>query len=215
MEEVGILGGTGTEGRGIAARLAAAGYRVALGSRELARAEAAAAALGDRGPIVGVANDVAAGLPIVVLAVPFEHAARTLERYAARFRPGALLVDVTVPVRFVAGRPRLVEVPEGSAAEHVRRHAPPAVAVAAALKVIPARLLVETDAPLDCDDLVCADSDEARARAMRLVGAIAGLRPLDAGSLETCRTIERMTVLAIQLNQRYRVAHVRYRIVGL
>lgn len=217
MHDIGILGGTGAQGRGLAARFARAGYSVIVGSRERARAEAAAAALASVTDqrIRGGANEEAASAPTVVLAVPFAHVAATLARYAERFQPGALLVDVTVPVTFVAGRPQLVEVAEGSAAEHVRRHAPESVRVAAAFKVLPARLLAEVSLPLDCDDFVCADSDESRARALELVGAIAGLRALDAGPLEACRVIERMTLLAIELNLRYRVSHARFRVLGV
>lgn len=217
MHDIGILGGTGAQGRGLAARLARAGYSVIVGSRNLARAEAAAAALfsvADR-RIRGGTNEEAASAPTVVLAVPFAAARETLARYRPHFQHGALLVDVTVPVAFKNGRPYLVEVPEGSAAEHVRHHAPAGVGVAAAFKVIPASLLADVTAPLDCDDLVCADSEDSRARILSLVGAITGLRPVDAGSLETCRTIERMTVLAIELNRRYRVPHTRFRVLGL
>jgi predicted dinucleotide-binding enzyme len=38
---------------------------------------------------------------------------------------------------------------------------------------------------------------------------------VDAGDLEAARTIERMTVLAIAINKRYRVRSARFRVVGL
>ncbi|MFF1406178.1 NAD(P)-binding domain-containing protein, partial [Streptomyces sp. NPDC058294] len=44
---VGVLGGTGPQGKGLAHRLARAGQKVIIGSRSAERAEAAAAELGD------------------------------------------------------------------------------------------------------------------------------------------------------------------------
>src|SRR5579875_2898707 len=80
---VGILGGTGPAGRGLGARLAAAGIEVTLGSRERARAEAAAAELvaawPDRGlRVSGHENAGAAAAELVVLATPFEGALATV-----------------------------------------------------------------------------------------------------------------------------------------
>src|SRR5690606_27549280 len=71
--QVGILGGTGHEGRGLAARLAAHGVPVLLGSRSVERArEAVERIAGGRSTVEAVANDdVVARCDLVVLAVPF------------------------------------------------------------------------------------------------------------------------------------------------
>jgi NADPH-dependent F420 reductase len=132
-----------------------------------------------------------------------------------RFKPETLVVDVTVPVTFTAGKMTMIDVAEGSAAEHIRARLPPAVRMACAFKTLPAHLLGAGGLPLDCDEFVCGDSLAARSRALELAGRIPGLRPVDAGDLEAARAIERMTVLAIIINKRYRVRSARFRVVGL
>jgi len=217
--QVAIVGGTGAQGRGLAARLAAAGVAVVVGSREAARAREVVTALAARhqGPAIEPATnaDAIARADLVVLTVPFAHAAATVEANRERFRSGSVLIDVTVPVVFEKGVPRLVEVPEGSASEHLRRLLPEQVGLAAAFKTLPAATLGALDQPLDCDEFVCGDSPAARSRALELAGRIPGLRALDAGDLDAARAIERMTVLAIAINRRYHIRSARFRVVGL
>ena len=68
METVGILGGTGPAGRGVALRLASAGFDVVIGSRDTSRAIDVAKSLHARldGDIKGSSNEVAAVCDIVV-----------------------------------------------------------------------------------------------------------------------------------------------------
>jgi hypothetical protein len=217
--KVAIVGGTGAQGRGLAARLAAAGVAVLVGSRDAAHARDVVAAL--EGKHEGLAiepatnADVIGRADLVLLAVPFAHAAATLEANRERFRRGSVLIDVTVPVAFEKGVPRLVDVPEGSASEHLRQRLPERVGMAAAFKTLPAAALAALDQPIDCDEFVCGDSPEARSRALDLAGRIPGLRPVDAGDLDAARAIERMTLLAIRINKRYRIRSARFRVVGL
>jgi NADPH-dependent F420 reductase len=215
---IAVVGGTGAEGRGLAARFASAGLPVLVGSRETKRASSVVSALiAERGPLpleAAVNGDAIQAAGTIILAVPFGQVDEVIEVHRERFRPGSLVIDVTVPVVFEAGRARLLDVPEGSAAEHVRRMLPPDVRVAATFKTLPATLL-RGDARLDCDEFVCGDSDEARERTIDLVRSIPGLRPLDAGQLDSARTIERMSFLAITLNQRYKSRDARFRVIGI
>jgi predicted dinucleotide-binding enzyme len=71
------------------------------------------------------------------------------------------------------------------------------------------------DDELDCDDFVVGDSADARAQVIEAMRAISGLRPVDAGGLEAARVIERMTVLAIGINRRYKIKTARFRVIGL
>jgi NADPH-dependent F420 reductase len=216
--QIGLIGGTGSEGRGLGLRLARAGAQVTIGSRSIERAREVVDRLKQQaGTLQLKAGDNASvvdSCDVIFLAVPFAHAAAIVEKYAERFRSGSLLIDVTVPVMFVDRRPRLTEVPEGSAAEQIRRWLPPRVHLAAALKTVPASLL-GGDQPLDCDEFVCGDSAEARSRASEILLLIPGLRPIDVGSLEAARTIERMAVLAIAINRRYKIHDARFRVVGV
>ena len=214
---VAVLGGTGHQGRGLAQRLALAGLHVVVGSRDAARAAATVA----EWPVPARPFTTAAYAPaiadadIVVLAVPFESVASVLEEHRAFFKPETLVVDVTVPITSAGGTLMLADVPEGSAAEHVRARLPPPVRVAATFKTVPAGLLGDGTRSLDCDEFVCGDSPESRGRAVELVRAVPGLRPIDVGPLPRARAIEHLTLLAIAINKRHKVSHARFRIIGI
>lgn len=219
---VGLIGGTGEEGRGLALRWAIAGARVSIGSRTLERAKTVADDLNQlldsrAGRPIGYGEnrDVIAGSELALLTVPFAHAASTLEAHRQDFRDGSILIDITVPVSFEQGRVRYVELPEGSASEHLKARLPENIPLVAAFKTEPAHLLAEIDEPLDCDSFVASDSKEAKARVMEAIGFIVGLRAVDAGTLYSARTLERMTVLAIGINRRHKIKTARYRVVGL
>ncbi len=78
---IGILGGTGDQGRGLAYRWALAGLDVMIGSRDAQRAQAAAGEIGF--DVRGAANlEVAAAADIVVVAVPWDGHAELLESVA-------------------------------------------------------------------------------------------------------------------------------------
>ncbi len=215
---VGIIGGTGKEGQGVALRFAAAGYTVKVGSRDPHKARGVVAQLNDRGGvrIEGDSNAaVVAASEVNILTVPFAHAASTIDALRDAFLPGSLLVDVTVPVSFAAGAARYHEVSQGSAVELIREHLPAEVGLVAALKTIPAHRLGRLEVPLDCDAFVCGDSEESRNRAMEILGHLLGLRPVDVGDLRAARALERMTVLLININRRYKIHEGRFRVVGL
>jgi NADPH-dependent F420 reductase len=222
---VGLIGGTGEEGRGLALRWAIAGARVSIGSRTLDRAKSTADELNqllEQRPEhsshridFGENREVIAGSELALLTVPFAHAASTLGTHRQDFRDGSILIDITVPVSFEQGRVRYVELPEGSASEHLKTRLPENIPLVAAFKTEPAHLLAEIFEPLDCDSFVASDSKEACARVMEAIAFIKGLRAVNAGTLYSARTLERMTVLAIGINRRYKIKTARYRIVGL
>ncbi len=212
------MGGTGPEGRGLATRLGLAGIPAFVGSREIDRAREAVAKIRTAGVTIieAASNDeVAERCDLVFLAVPFARAADVVDAHRDRFRSRAVVVDLTVPLEFVDGVPRFIEMPEGSAAEHLRARLPPTVRLAAALKTIPASVLGKVEVALDCDEFVCGDSPQSRAAVIDTLGRIPGLRLLDVGGLEASRSIERMTLLAVQINKRYKIRTARFRVVGL
>lgn len=223
--KVGLIGGTGEEGRGLALRWCRAGALVSIGSRSLEKAKSTAGELnqvlaaraGESGRLIRFAEnrEVIADSDLVLLTVPFSHAASMLDAHRKDFREGSILIDITVPVSFDQGRVRYVDLPEGSASEHLKTRLPENIPLVAAFKTEPAHLLEAIDEPLDCDSFVASDSKEAKARVMEAIGFISGLRPVDAGILNSARTLERMTVLAIGINRRYKIKTARYRIIGL
>ncbi|HSB09318.1 MAG TPA: NADPH-dependent F420 reductase [Blastocatellia bacterium] len=224
--KVGLIGGTGEEGRGLALRWAIAGALVSIGSRTLEKAKITSQELNSiledrlgesgRQPIrFGENRDVIAGSDLVLLTVPFAHAASTLDDHRQDFREGSILIDITVPLSFEQGRVRYVDLPEGSASEHLKARLPENIPLVAAFKTEPAHLLAEIDEPLECDSFVASDSKDAKGLVMEAIGFIAGLRAVDTGTLYSARTLERMTVLAVGINRRYKIKTARYRIIGL
>jgi len=220
--DVAILGGTGAEGSGLALRWAQAGLSVVIGSRDAERAGAAAARLretiGASAAVAGAANaEAAASADVVVLTVPFAAQLPTLASVRDKLRPGAVLVDVTVPLATAVGgrATRVLGVWEGSAAEQAAAAVPPGVSVVAAFHHLSAVHLSDLGHSVDCDVLVCGDDRAAKDRASRLVEAITGARFVDAGPLANARIVESITALLVGLNIRYRVHGSAIRITGL
>jgi 8-hydroxy-5-deazaflavin:NADPH oxidoreductase len=216
---IGIIGGTGEEGRGLALRWAMAGARVTIGSRSSQRAEEAAGELnqllGGEKIAYGSNEAAVAEAEFILLTVPFEHAASTLTSLKDGFRAGAVVIDITVPVSFEQGRVRYLEPAEGSASEHLKALLPEQIPLVAAFKTEPAHMLLDPAAVLDCDTFVASDDKEARARVIEAIAFIAGLRAVDAGLLYSARCLERMTILLIGINRRNKIKTGRFRILGL
>ena len=216
---IAILGGSGQQGRGLAQRLARAGLRITVGSRDPVRAREAVAGWtrSPADPPIEVADNGAAvaAADVTILAVPYASIDLLLDELRPRFNAGSLAIDLTVPVTFAQGKMAMLEVAEGSAAEHIRARLPAGVRLACAFKTVPAHLLGAGFEPLDCDEFVCGDSDEARADAAALVALLPGLRPVDVGPLSRARSIEHMTALAIAINRRHKIHDARFRVVGL
>lgn len=214
MEVIAVLGGTGALGSGLARRWAKAGHRVVIGSREAAKAEAAAAELSATGlPVSGASNrDAASQAQVAVLAVPFDSQLSTLEQAKTELA-GKVLIDCTVPLRPPkVGTVRLP--PEGSAAQIGQAFLGPDVRVVSAFQNIGAALLQSDAASIDCDVLVCSDDDAARALGVRLAEAV-GLRAFQAGPLANAAASEALTSVLIQVNRRYKAKHAGLRLTGL
>ena len=214
---IAILGGTGQQGRGLAQRLAMAGERIIVGSRDPDRARETIAAWRSTGPAIAVADNVSAvaRADVTILAVPFPSVDALLADLHPHFEPESLVIDVTVPVTFAGGKMSMIDVPEGSAAQHIRTLLPPSVRLAGTFKTLPAHLLDEVTRSLDCDEFVCGDSDEARAQASALVVKLQGVRAIDVGSLSRAESVEHLTALAIAINRRHKIREARFRVVGL
>ena len=213
---VGFIGGTGPEGKGLAYRFALAGHDVVIGSRGLDRAEAAAREVAERAPsatVRGAENiDAARQADLVVLTVPFAAQAATLPALREAVE-GKIVVSTAVPLSFDGGRPAMLAVPEGSAAEQAAALLPGA-RVVAALHSLGAAKLWEGEPLLEQDVVVCADNAEARREVMTLAEEIQGVRAVDGGPLASARYVEGITVLLVTINRRYK-STTGVRIVGI
>jgi NADPH-dependent F420 reductase len=209
-QPVPIIGGTGALGFGLALRWAAAGVPVIIGSRSAERAEESAARLRERVPdadVQGLENAEAATKgDIVVLAVPFRSQSENLTNLKEVLREGQILVDSTVPLAAaVSGKAtRLLGVPQGSAAEQAQEMVPDGVIVVSALHTVGAAKLADLDHQLEEDIPVLGDKREPKKRVAELIAKIDGLRPINAGLLETARLVEGLTPLLISVNSRHK-----------
>jgi len=211
------VGATGAEGFGLALRFARAGAHVLIGSRDLQKARDAAQRAGP-GKVEGRLNpDAVSEAGIVLLTIPLQAQIATLKSLRSSFRPGAILVDATVPLEAaIGGRvSHTLGIWAGSAAEQAARYVPDGVAVAAAFHSLSAELLVKVDEPVDSDVLICSDSAPAKETVRELVRMMPGARAVDAGPLENARMVENLAALLISLNVRHKAKHAGVRITGL
>jgi len=218
---IAVVGGTGAEGSGLALRFAKAGAPVRIGSRTLEKAQQTAqqiATAAGSTNVTGHTNpDAAAAAEVVVLTVPLAAQVEILKSIRGSFRPGAILVDATVPLEIaIGGRlSRTVTLWDGSAAQQAARLAPQGVQVVAGFHALSAEALGRLDEPVDCDTLICGDSAEAKAVVQEIAAMIPGVNAIDAGALDMARMLENAAALLIALNLRYKVKHSGMRITGL
>lgn len=216
LSTIAIIGGTGAEGSGIAVRLAHAGHRVILGSRDQAKAAGVASELNGmlgQPRVSGEINDrAAAAADIVVLTVPYAAQLPTAQSICAELR-GKILIDATAPLK--PPKVSVVQLPDGqSAVARLQAELGQDVRVVSAFQNVSAHKLRNLATNVDCDVLVCADDPDARAIAIDLVESI-GLRGIDAGPLANSVAAEALTSLLIHINRKYKVSGAGISITGL
>jgi hypothetical protein len=207
---IGIVGGTGAQGRGLATRWLAAGHTVLIGGRDAIRARAAADELG----AVGAGNaEVCQRAGVVVLAVPWEAHAQTV-RELAEALAGKVVVDCVNPLGFDSRGPYVLDVAEGSAAQQAQALAPRAKVTAAFHHVSAVHLADQSVPSLDQDVLVLGDDRQATDAVIALADALPGVRGVYAGRLRNARQVEGLTANLIAVNRRYKT-HAGLRVTDL
>lgn len=215
---IGIIGGTGKEGKGLAYRWAKAGYTIYLGSRVREKAEQVASDLNTlfqgklAGTILGMENrEAAQKADIVVLTVPYSAHRETLLELKEVIS-GKILIDVTVPL--VPPKVTRVQMPpEGSAAQAAQMILGPNVQVVSAFQNISYEHLLR-DEQIDCDVLICGGSKAAKQAVLELVRA-AGLHGWDAGPIENSMVVEGLTSILIGINKQFGTQSAGIRITGV
>jgi NADPH-dependent F420 reductase len=211
---VGVLGGTGDQGRGLARRLAAAGNPVIIGSRSAQRAAAAAAGLGGEPQIRGMPNeDAARAADVVIVAVPWEGHGDLLASLAGPLA-GKVVIDCVNPLGFDSRGAYPLQVPEGSAAEQASSVLPDSVVVGAFHHVSAVLLLDPEVAMINLDVMVLGDDRRATDLVQALAARIPGVRGVYAGRLRNCRQVEALTANLVSINRRYK-AHAGLRITDV
>jgi NADPH-dependent F420 reductase len=204
---IGLIGGTGPAGTGLAARLASVGYETVLGSRKASRAEEIRDGLVEQYPEIGELlghgeNGAAAECELVVMATPWDSAAPMAHDYADQLS-GKVVVSMANALIKVGGEFEPLIPPRGSVAAHVQA-ATPESHVVAAFHHLPAKELGMIGEPIDSDVLICGDDHDAVEQVCEITSKIPGCRPLDAGELSNAMAIEAFTAVLLQLNVRYK-----------
>jgi NADPH-dependent F420 reductase len=209
---VGVLGGTGPQGKGLAYRLARAGQKVIIGSRAADRAEAAAAELGLS--IEGADNaECARRSDVVIVAVPWEGHGKTLETLQKEL-VGKLVVDCVNPLGFDKKGAYALKPEEGSAAEQAAALLPDS-RVTAAFHHLSAVLLQDPEVEeIDTDVMVLGESRADTDIVQALAGRIPGMRGIFAGRLRNAHQVESLVANLISVNRRYK-AHAGLRVTDV
>ncbi len=209
---IAILGGTGSEGTGLALRWAKNGYDVIIGSRKEEKALAVTSELNEilgeeliRGMENGAAAREADINVLTVVATAHETALIGLKDDLQ----GKILVDATARIKFP--NPKPPEPP--SAARLAQDLLGEGVPVVAAFQNIPASALKDLDKELDSDVLVCADKKEDADQVADLIRG-AGMNAYYVGDLDLAITLEGLTAVLVYLNKFNDIKHASIKIVG-
>jgi NADPH-dependent F420 reductase len=213
--KIGIVGGTGREGRGLAVRWAKAGHDVFIGSRQAEKGQAKAAEFSEEfGVEVKGADNLAACEhgDIIVVTVPYGAHKATFESIKDAVGE-KIVVDITVPLQ--PPKVRSVNLPEGNAAAlEARSYLPEGARLVAALHHISSEHLSDPEHTFDCDVLVCGNDKEARAAVIDVIDDL-GLRGIDAGVLKNAVALESLTPVLLHINRRYKSVGSGIRITGI
>lgn len=207
-ETIGIIGGTGPLGRGLASRWALAGHEVHIGSRTLDKAGAAVedvrSRIGD-GPTVvaGVNRDVVTAGEIVVVAVPYQAQGALLPDLREAIGD-KVVCNVVNPMTFDDQGPKVVPVAAGSAAEECQQLLPDA-RVVSSFHDVSSRRLLRVEEPITTHVLICGDDDEASHRVAHLASRIEGMWGVFCGPLRNSSSIENITPLILWINKYYKI----------
>lgn len=214
---IGIVGGTGKEGKGLAYRWVQSGHEVIIGSRQFEKAQRAVDAVNDllggkAENLRGMENQAAvAACDIAVITVPYAAHRPTLEDLKEELQ-GKIVVDVVVPI--VPPKVTKVQMPAaGSVALEAQEILGDSCSVVDAFQNIShERLLGEGD--VDCDVLVAGKGKAARQVVLGLVEDT-GLKGWDAGPIENAVVVEGLTSILIGLNIQHHVHASGIRITGI
>lgn len=200
---IGVLGGTGEQGRGLARRLRMAGQKVIIGSRDAARAQQIADEMGLG--IEGASNeDCARRSDVVIVAVPWDGHGDLLASLRSALA-STIVVDCVNPLGFDKQGAFALQVPEGSAAQQAAAVLPDSTVVAAFHHISAVLLLDESVESIDTDVLVLGDDRAATDVVQALAARIPGMRGIYGGRLRNAGQVEAMTANLISINRRYKV----------
>ncbi|WP_317442083.1 NADPH-dependent F420 reductase [Streptomyces collinus] len=198
--------GTGEVGRTLAGRLVELGYEVTLGSRSKDNPVAVewATAAGGRAH-AGTFADAAAAADVVVNAVGGQVALDALRAAGTEHLDGKVVIDVSNPLDFEEGRPRLDPVESDSVGERIQRAFPQA-RVVKALNTVNCRVMVDPGrVPGDHVLFLCGADASAKRQVVELLGEFGwpADRVLDLGDIGSARAMEMLLPLWLGLFEKF------------
>jgi len=207
---IGIIGGTGDQGRGLAFRFATAGLEVLIGSRDADRANKVAEEFGLPN-LRGTDNaSVATACAIAIVAVPWSGHEATITELAS-FLGGKIVIDCVNPLGFDDKGAFALSVAEGSACQQAQKLLPESIVIGAFHSVSSMSLLDPSITDLAIDVLILGDDRAATDQVAALAECLPGARGIYAGRLRNAGQIEALTANLISINRRYK-AHSSLRI---
>ena len=213
--KIGIVGGTGREGRGLGVRWSKAGHDVFIGSRQTEKGVAKAAEFAEEfGVSLRGGDNVSAcnHAELIVVTVPYSAHRATFESIRSAIGD-KIVVDITVPLK--PPKVRSVNLPDGQAAAlEARSYLEDGARLVAAPHHISSEHLSDPGHEFDCDVLVCGDDKEARASVISVISDL-GLRGVDAGVLKNAVALESLTPVLLHINRRYKSVGSGIRITGI
>lgn len=215
---IGLLGGTGDFGEGLALRLAE-NYEIIVGSRYKEKAEKKAKEyseklkkIGIEAKILGEDNKRTAEISdVIIITIPYEHTITTIKEFPEAFK-NKVLVSPVVPIKKVNGNFVYAKPREGSAAEEIASIVK--AKVVAALHNVSANALINIKSAVEGDVIVLSDDEDAKLTVMDIIKSIKNLRPLDGGDLSQAYIVEALTPLLMNIGKRNKIRHPTIKIIG-
>lgn len=201
--KIGIIGGTGDIGEGLAHRLSK-NHEIYIGSRDRDKAcemsECMIKTLSERGisaQCEGMTNQEALDKgEIIVLSINYRHLESTIASLT-----GFEDKIVITPVNPIGKSDHFYYDPpvEGSAALAIKKLLPESTRIVAAFNNISAQKWKNLDEVLDYSVAVCGDDEPAKKLVMALVEEVSELTAYDAGPLDSSSIVESLTPLILNI----------------
>lgn len=215
--KIGIVGGTGKIGEGMAMRLSQI-YDVLVGSREEEKAKytcetclKSAAGRGLPCNVKWVSNqDAVREADVIILAIPYKHLDSTIA--GTEGFEGKIVISPINPMEkqdyFLFTPPA-----EGSAALHLKNLLPASARLCVAFNNIAGSRWRDIDEELEYSVAVCGDDQAAKMVVMDIIDRVSLLKSYDAGPLTMSPIIEGMTALVNNIGMLNQMKNVGIRFV--
>lgn len=223
---IGMIGGTGPQGQGLALRWGLAGESVIMGSRQQDKADRISTQVNEKlgkELVIPRTNEACVKeSDIILCTTPFDYIVKTISPFIKFLTSDHIVVDVTVPLKpFEKGKmvDLLLELEQGarSATELLRKVIPAEISLVGAFKTLSNATLQDVDRlpVLNQDVFILGRDKQAKHIVKEKAALIKNLRPVDSGGTLSARHVERFTAFLIGLNRRYKTHDCGFNVTGL